>query len=122
MKKVSIISIVVFFAMITFMAFSSINAKNTSPEGPKSQILVHVIGCDDCKSITVCLNGHLSYTFYTSDFYITCEDSQDAQEICVTCCNGSGSVIVLCDQGEVKIEVDASGTACPCDGSRTKKK
>jgi len=120
MKKASVISLFVIFTVVIFMSFTFntvTDVQRPSFEGPKDPILVHVVGCDDCNEVYVCVDGSISYYFKTCDFYVSCNPlTSTTQTICVMCGDKQGSVTVYCPTTEeVYINVEASGNNCPCN-------
>ncbi len=120
MKKTSIISIIVFIAVILFMAFTfntAADVQKTSIGNPQGNILVHVTGCDNCDKLFVCVDGHVAYYPGTCDFYVDCYPAGAvSQTICVVCGLKSGIVTIDCKKTkEVKIPVFPGGIACPCN-------
>lgn len=120
MKKATALSVLIIIAMVIFMAFSF--SSDRQDNGPKGGILVHVVGCDDCTNLYVCVGGILVYEPKDCDFYVDCYQMGSViQTICVVCGDKQGQVTVDCRKvTEVYIYVEPNGNDCPC-GTKKKK-
>jgi hypothetical protein len=119
MKKASVISVFVFFAIVIFTAFF-FNA--TTRENPQNNIFVHVSGCDNCDSLFVCVNGNTPYNPGRCDFYVDCYSfGADFQTICVKCDNKSGTGKLDClSTKEITVYLTSSLGLCPCESNEQK--
>jgi hypothetical protein len=112
MKKVSIISGLLLISLTVFMAFT-IYQPTDSVSNP---FKVHVIGCDDCKSLRYCIGGQPAVYPGSCDFVAECFPAGPViQTICVKCGDKAGTATIRCGvTKEVTINLTASGSDCQC--------
>ncbi|MDD5362510.1 MAG: hypothetical protein PHN88_10285 [Ignavibacteria bacterium] len=118
MKKISILSALLFVSIIIFSAYAF---KQQSPN-PNTGYWIDVLGCDDCKNIVYCVNGSPEYISRTKHFYVECDPNSLQQNICVRCCGDRyGTATIMCGTTNVKITVSPDNAPCYCgDKNKTK--
>lgn len=126
MKKLSVLSIVIFLVAIISFAFIYTEKTQASKPDAMSNVLVefHVDGCNSC-TFSCCIDRGIYITTSSCVFQYTLPEGKHT--ICVTCpyskhgevefnVNNSGEIFV------VDVPVVQDGAGCNCDISKTKKK
>jgi hypothetical protein len=120
MKKLSVISGIVFAAFILY-AVTLFNPESASNQPTHLDIKVYVIGCDDCDNITYCIDGGPTITVNSSSFVAQYEDDgTPSHNICIHCCGKAGNASFNTYDPKTKVVVSNVGADCIC-GDKKKK-
>jgi|WetSurMetagenome_2_1015567.scaffolds.fasta_scaffold46557_2 hypothetical protein len=115
MKKISVISAVIIVFATVIMAFTLNNTNSTSTPILDTQVIMHVIGCPNCKSFSYCLDGGPIVFVGSCDFSFNCSDGP--HDICLMCDGGPGGSLYSFEAtgGQLELKVSlAPLTACNC--------
>ena len=120
MKKLSIITPIVFLLFIILTFSLSSTGQVVSSANPEGIVNFHIIGCTDCSNIGYCLDGAGFVRVGQCDFSIKCNDGKK-HKICIrgTTCSGSYLMGVsrtfACDDTAVQDIYISCTEPCNCE-------